>query len=67
LADKYSATWTMFPTLFTLVIFDMKSHVYAQAGLYCHPPIYTSCVAGMTGTSHHAQLFIGWNGGLTNL
>jgi hypothetical protein len=37
-----------------------------RAGLDHDPPIYNSCVAGMTGKHYHTQLFTGWDGGLTN-
>jgi hypothetical protein len=39
--------------------FLLGSHVYARASLHWDPPIYTSCIAGMTGTHHHTQFYIG--------
>jgi hypothetical protein len=41
-----------------LVIFQTGSHFYAWVGLDHNPPIYVSCVAGMTGMHHHAPLLI---------
>jgi hypothetical protein len=38
-------------TLFALVIFPVRSYIFAQATLDCHLPIYTSHVAGMTPNS----------------
>jgi hypothetical protein len=45
-----------------IVIFWIGSHVYSQASLDLHPPIYAPHVVRMTGVFHHAQLFIGWDG-----
>jgi hypothetical protein len=44
------------PALFDFVIFLIGSYVFVQAHLDCNPPIYASCVAGMTGSYHHTQL-----------
>jgi hypothetical protein len=38
---------------------------FAQANLDCNHPLYVSCVSGMEGTHHHAQL-IDWQEGLAN-
>jgi hypothetical protein len=46
-----------------LVTFEVGSHIYVQCNLPIYAPIYA---AEMTDTRHHAQLFIGWDGGLTN-
>jgi hypothetical protein len=43
------------PALFALVIFPTVSHVYALASLDLDPPIYASCLPGMTGMYHHSQ------------
>jgi hypothetical protein len=40
-----------------LVIFQIRSHVYALAGLVCNPSTYASHLAGMTGMRHHVQVF----------
>jgi hypothetical protein len=45
------------PDLFTLVIFQIRSCIYAQIGLDYDPPIYASHVAGVTSMHRHAQLF----------
>jgi hypothetical protein len=47
---KTSITWATPPALFALVIFEIASHVYAQASLDHDPPIYA-----MRGPYHHAQ------------
>jgi hypothetical protein len=44
---------------FALVIFEIGSRVYAQAGLDHNPPIYASRIAEMTSMHHHAAHFIG--------
>jgi hypothetical protein len=54
------------PAFFALVIFQVGSCVFARAGLDHDPPTYVSCVTGMTGIHHHAQLFF-LNEGLTNV
>jgi hypothetical protein len=46
-----------------LVIFGIGSHVYAWACLDCSSPIYTSYLAGMTGTWHMPRFFF-WYWGL---
>jgi hypothetical protein len=56
----------MSPVLFALDIFQIRSHINSQAWLDCDPPIYSSHVAGMTGTHHHTQLLLVEMGGLTN-
>jgi hypothetical protein len=53
------------PALFTLVIFEIGSHVYALVNLELKPPVYTS-LAGMIGGNHHAQLFNWLSWSLTN-
>jgi hypothetical protein len=35
-----------------------KVLVFALAGLDCNPPIYASCVSGMTGVQHTPNFFI---------
>jgi hypothetical protein len=50
--------------LFALVIFQIGSYIYAQAGLDCNPPIYTSYMAEMTKACHYAQFFISCGGSL---
>jgi hypothetical protein len=47
---------------FVILVVWIGPHIYYQASLDCNPPINTSHVAGMTGTCHHTQLFIGWGG-----
>jgi hypothetical protein len=47
------------PVLFALGICWIGSHIYALASLDCNPPIYASCVFGMTGMHHHIQFIIG--------
>jgi hypothetical protein len=59
LLDRCSTTSTMPLALFSLVIFEIGSHFYAQEGLDCDLPIYASYIARLTGMCHHAQLFIG--------
>jgi hypothetical protein len=44
------------PALFALGIFQIGSPIYAQAGLDRDSPTSASCVAGVTGTCHHAQV-----------
>jgi hypothetical protein len=44
------------PHSFLLRYFSYRISLYAQASLGHDPPIYTSCVAGMTEALHHAQL-----------
>jgi hypothetical protein len=46
-------------SLFTLGIFGIGSHVYAQAGLNHNLSIAASCIAGVTGVYHHVQLLVG--------
>jgi hypothetical protein len=46
------------PTLFVLLIFfPLGSLIYAQASLDHDPPIYTSCVTGITDMYHHTQFY----------
>jgi hypothetical protein len=44
-------------TLFALVILQIRSCVYAQAGRVLDPSIYASCIAEITGV-HHTQLLL---------
>jgi hypothetical protein len=44
---------------FALGIFRIGSQLYYCDGLDDDSPIYASCIAGMTGMHHHAQLVIG--------
>jgi hypothetical protein len=53
LAKQERYTLTVPPTLLALVIFQIGSCVFAQASLDCDPPIYVSCVAGMSDTCYH--------------
>jgi hypothetical protein len=46
---------------FFKIIFQIGSHIYAQADLDHYPPIYALYLARMTGMCHHTQLFIGWD------
>jgi hypothetical protein len=46
------------PALFALVIFYIRSGIYAQAGLDCNLPIYASQIAEMIGMHHHTQLLL---------
>jgi hypothetical protein len=57
LARRYSTTWATPPTLSALVIVQIGSCAFVWAGLDCKAPIYTSCSAGMTGSSHQD---LGW-------
>jgi hypothetical protein len=41
-----------------LTLCTLGSCVYAQAVLHHDTFIYTSCIAGMTGVHHHAQLLL---------
>jgi hypothetical protein len=41
--------------LFTLVIFEIGSHIYVWADLDHNPPISTCCIGGMIGMYHHVQ------------
>jgi hypothetical protein len=43
---------------FALVIFEIESFFLPWAALDHDPPINASCVAGMTGTCHHAQFLL---------
>jgi hypothetical protein len=43
---------------FVLPVFQTEFCVFDQAGLGNDLAIYASCIAGMTGVHHHAQLFI---------
>jgi hypothetical protein len=46
----------------TLVIFSNKVLCFMPKPASIHdPPIYTSCVAGITGVCHHSQL-VCWDG-----
>jgi hypothetical protein len=60
LLHKHSTTWVKSPVLFALVIFQIRSCVFAWTRLDLDP-IYASCVAGKTGTCYHAQ-FTCWDG-----
>jgi hypothetical protein len=44
--------------LYTLVIFQIRSHDCAQAGLNWVGPSHMFHAAGMTGAHHHIQLLI---------
>jgi hypothetical protein len=55
LLGRCCATYAV-PSPFALVIFGIGAHAFAQASLQHGPPIYASCVAGMTGLLHGAQL-----------
>jgi hypothetical protein len=48
--------FTMLPALLVLVIFEISSWVYAQAGLNYDPSIYTFCRAGIRDTCHYYWL-----------
>jgi hypothetical protein len=48
----------MTPALLALCIYGIGFYIYAQASLDHNLPIYVSCIAGMTGTHHHAQLLL---------
>jgi hypothetical protein len=53
------ATWATLPAaLSALVTFEIEFHFYAWAGLNHNPPIYASCVTGVTDTCHHAHLLL---------
>jgi hypothetical protein len=56
---RCSTTLSTLLALFALVIFKIRLHISVPDCLDYNPPIYASCVAGMTGMYHHAQLFIG--------
>jgi hypothetical protein len=47
----------MSPALFALVVFQIGSRIFAQAGLDHDPSVYVSHVAGITGSHHHIQLY----------
>jgi hypothetical protein len=55
LLGRHFTTWTTPPALLALVIFEIWSWIYDRAGPWYS--VYTSHVAGMTSTPHHAQLF----------
>jgi hypothetical protein len=59
LIGRHFTTSAMPPALFTLVIFLIRSHFYAQTSLDLDPPIYAFHIPGMTGKCHHIQLFMG--------
>jgi hypothetical protein len=42
------------PSPFALVIFQVGSHIFVQAGIDHNPSIYISCQAGITDVSHCA-------------
>jgi hypothetical protein len=42
--------------VFALVIFEIRSHVYAGAGLDLNLPIYASQVVGLKDVNHYTQL-----------
>jgi hypothetical protein len=48
-------SWAIPPALFALGIFQIRSHISSWTSLDCNPHIYTSCIAGMTGTYHPCQ------------
>jgi hypothetical protein len=64
LAKQGSATGAMHRVLFGLVIFGIESCLYAWV---CLDGSYTSQVAEMTGTCHHAQFFEMGRGCLSEL
>jgi hypothetical protein len=41
-----------------VAIFEILGLLFVQASVDHDPPIYASCVAGMTGAYHHAQLSV---------
>jgi hypothetical protein len=47
----------MSPVHFALVIFQIRSWIFAWANLAHDLPICASCVAGMKGACHYAQLY----------
>jgi hypothetical protein len=53
LLGRHTTSSVVPPALFALAIFQIGSHIYAQASLGCNPPVYSSQVAGMTGVYHH--------------
>jgi hypothetical protein len=57
LLGRHSTTSVMPPALFSLVILEIGSCVYAWTSLEHDPPIYISHVAVMTGVCHHALLY----------
>jgi hypothetical protein len=62
LLGRHSTTWAMSPALFCFSYFS-ESCFYCQPGLQSSYTV--SCIAGMTCTHYHAQLFICWDDDLT--
>jgi hypothetical protein len=54
LVGRFSATWTTPAALFVLVVFQIRSQVFVLASLDLDPPIYASCIFGITGAHQHA-------------
>jgi hypothetical protein len=46
------------PFLLQVFFFQIRSQIYAQAGLDFAPPRYAFHLAGMTGECHHTQLLL---------
>jgi hypothetical protein len=57
LARKAPFHLAMPPAFYPLVIFETESLVFAWVDLDLNPPIYASCIAGMTGMHHHTQFW----------
>jgi hypothetical protein len=65
LLERHSPSLAPPPPIFVLVIFEIASHVYAQASLDHDPVIYASFIAGMV-IMPPFPAFIGGDGGLVN-
>jgi hypothetical protein len=46
------------PALFALVTLQIRSRVFVRASRDHDPPIYVSCVAGMTGVCYHDHFLL---------
>jgi hypothetical protein len=44
------------PIFFSLVIFQVGSHIFAGVILDCDPPTYASHIAWILGVCHHTQI-----------
>jgi hypothetical protein len=57
LLGKHVIIWITSLAIFALVIFQIGPCFHAQVSLDCDP-IYTSCIAGITGTCHSTQSLV---------
>jgi hypothetical protein len=63
LLGRCSTTWATPPVFFALVIFEIRSHIYAWAGLDHDPSIYACCIGWDDRLMPPGPAFywLGWN------